>query len=256
VCGNFERKADVETFAAVVNMTMVKVFFLIVASQDWECQQYDFEAAFLNGELKEHDVYIRQPPGFTDGTRRVCKLLKTLYGLRDSPLVWFREVTQLMKSLGFDLLSSDTCVFVNKEKTVWIMVYVDDMAIAAATKDETVARQLGKVFLLDALGDIEKFVRLRIIRDRKLRTITISQLPYIQRVLQLKGWENLKGVGSPLDVNVRYDPDAPEVGEKEKTEYLELVGSAQWIANNTRPDLAYAANFLGRHRQKPTRQHA
>jgi hypothetical protein len=258
VCGNFERKADVETFAAVVNMTMVKIFFMVVASQDWECQQYDFEAAFLNGELKERDVYIRQPPGFTDGTRRVCKLLKTLYGLRDSPLVWFREVTQLMRSLGFEPLSSDACVFVNKDKSVWIMVYVDDMAIAAATREqiEAIARQLGEAFSLDALGDIKKFVGLRIIRDRNLRTITISQLPYIQRVLEMKGWENLKGVGSPLDVNIKYDLDAPEIEEKEKEEYLELVGSAQWVSNNTRPDVAYAANHLGRHRQKPTRQHA
>ena len=74
VCGNYEKKADVETFAAVVNMTIVKIFCLVVATQDWECMQFDFEAAFLNGELKEREVYIRQLPGFGDGTNRVCKL--------------------------------------------------------------------------------------------------------------------------------------------------------------------------------------
>jgi hypothetical protein len=87
VCGNFEKKTDVETFAAVVNMTMVKLFFLVVAVKDWECYQYDFEAAFLNGEMKTRSVYVRQPPGFGDRTNRVYKLLKTLYGLRDSPLI-------------------------------------------------------------------------------------------------------------------------------------------------------------------------
>jgi hypothetical protein len=46
VCGNFEKKADVETFAAVVNMNMVKIFFMVVATKDWECYQYDFEAPF------------------------------------------------------------------------------------------------------------------------------------------------------------------------------------------------------------------
>ena len=58
-----------------------------------------------------------------------------------------------------------------------------------------------------------------------------------------------------MDPRVKYDPDLSVLVEDEKTEYLELVGSAQWISNNTRPDLAYAANFLGRHRTNPTRQH-
>ena len=154
VCGNFEKKTDVETFAAVVNMTMVKIFLLVVAILGWECYQYDFEAAFLNGKMKARSVYVRQPPGFGDGTNRVYKLLKTLYGLRDSPLVWFREVTELMKREGFTPLSSEACVFVSQDFKVWIMLYVDDMAIAAATKEqiEQVACQLGETFELTALG--------------------------------------------------------------------------------------------------------
>ena len=87
VCRNFEKKTDVETFAAVVNIMMVKIFFLLVAILNWGCFQYDFEAAFLNGEMKAKSVYVQQLPGFGDGTNRVYKLLKTLYGLRDSPLV-------------------------------------------------------------------------------------------------------------------------------------------------------------------------
>jgi hypothetical protein len=100
VCGNFEKKRDVETLAAVVNMTMVKLFFPVVAIKDGECDQYDFEAAFLNGEMKTRSVYVRQQRGFGDGTNRVFKLLQTLYGLMDSPLVRFREVTELVKRGG------------------------------------------------------------------------------------------------------------------------------------------------------------
>ena len=56
-------------------------------------------------------------------------------------------------------------------------------------------------------------------------------------------------------MNVKYDPESPLLENEDKNGFLELVGSAQWISNNTRPDVAYAANFLGRHREKPTRQH-
>jgi hypothetical protein len=162
-----------------------------------------------------------------------------------------------MKREGFEPLSSESCVFVNRDADVWIMLYVDDMAIAAATKEQIdkVAKQLGETFSLTALGEVEQFLGLQIVRDRKLRIIQVSQGPYIERVLTGKGWLNLNGVGSPLDAHMKYNPDLPELEDKEKNDYLELVGSAQWISNNTRPDVAYAANFLGRHRQKPTSQH-
>ena len=156
VCGNFEKKSDVETFAAVVNMTMVKLFLMIVAIMDWECFQFDFEGAFLNGTMNARLVFVRQPPGFGNGTNQVYKLLKTLYGLRDSPLVWFREVTKLMEEAGFEPLATDACIFISKDRLVWIMVYVDDIAIAAPTKEQIdfVARQLGSVFTLTAEGEI------------------------------------------------------------------------------------------------------
>ena len=68
VCGNFEEKNEEETFAAIVNMVMVKIFFIIIAILDWECLQFDFETAFLNAELEGKNIYVRQPPGFGDGT--------------------------------------------------------------------------------------------------------------------------------------------------------------------------------------------
>jgi Reverse transcriptase (RNA-dependent DNA polymerase) len=159
-----------------------------------------------------------------------------------------------MKEVGFRPLMSESCVFVNEDKSVWIMVYVDDIAIAAWSKAEIdrVAHQLGSKFMLTEIGEVKTFLGLRLIRDRKLRTVQISQGPYIERVLGRKSWTNLNGVGSPLDNRMKYDSDLPELEGQDRVEFLELVGSAQWISNNTRPDVTYAANFLGRHRQHPT----
>ena len=96
---------------------------------------------------------------------------------------------------------------------------------------------------------------LQIVRDRKLKTIQITQKPYIERVLTGRGWLRLNGAATPLDPRMKYNLELPQLDEKEKKEFLELVGSAQWIANNNRPNIAYTANFLGRHRNKPTSQH-
>src|SRR5438045_3071273 len=68
VCRNFKEKNEEETFAAVINMVMVKIFFIIIVILNWECLQFDFETAFLNAELEGKNIYIRQPQGFGDGT--------------------------------------------------------------------------------------------------------------------------------------------------------------------------------------------
>jgi hypothetical protein len=84
--------------------------------------------------------------------------LKTLYGLRDSPLVRFREVTSFMGNISFEPLCSEACVFVNKDRSVWI--YVDDMAIAAAMtfQIDCVPKQLRAVFSVIELGEVNNFV--------------------------------------------------------------------------------------------------
>ena len=89
VCGNYENTeswAAQDVYAAVANSTSVKMFFTLVAVNDIECNQYDIITAFLNAKAKGDLVYVEQPHGFTDGTRRVCRLNQALYGLRKSAL--------------------------------------------------------------------------------------------------------------------------------------------------------------------------
>jgi hypothetical protein len=86
-------------------------------------------------------------------------------------------------ALGFMPLSSEACVFVSQDFKVWIILYVDDMAIAAATKEqiEQVAYRLGETFALTVLDEVDHFLGLQIVRDRKLKTIQITQEPVTKR---------------------------------------------------------------------------
>ena len=108
------------------------------------------------------------------------------------------------------------------------MLYVDNMLIIVATKEQInyVANQLNIVFSLKALGEVQTFLGHLVVCDRSNRTIKISQGLYIKKVLYKKGWTYIKGAGSLLDSNVKYDLDLLPLESKEKEEYLELVGSA------------------------------
>ncbi len=80
-----------ETFAAVAKFTTIRCMLTIGAAMDLEIHQMDVKTTFLNGELEE-DIYMDQPQGFVqDGKEHlVCKLKKSLYGLKQSPRAWYQ----------------------------------------------------------------------------------------------------------------------------------------------------------------------
>ena len=86
-----------ETLVSVAKMKMVRILLSLVVHFGWEIQQYDVKNVFLQGDLEE-EVYMEPPPGFDDkyGPNKVCRLKKTLYGLKQFPWVWFGKLTKAM----------------------------------------------------------------------------------------------------------------------------------------------------------------
>jgi hypothetical protein len=73
-----------ETFSPVVWSESVRILILLASTEDWDIEQFDLKTAFLYGPLTE-EVYMTQPEGFHDGSTKVCRLRKGLYGLKQSP---------------------------------------------------------------------------------------------------------------------------------------------------------------------------
>jgi hypothetical protein len=100
-----------ETFSPVVRLETIRAILALAAIKGLKIQQMDVKGAYLNGTLNEK-VYMRQPDGFDDGTGRVCLLIKTLYGLKQSGREWYKELSAKLKKRGFECLRSDPCAFV------------------------------------------------------------------------------------------------------------------------------------------------
>ncbi|XP_074315329.1 uncharacterized protein LOC141651520 [Silene latifolia] len=121
-----------ETFAPVVKMVTVRILLAIAAINKWELHQMDVHNAFLHGDLDE-EVYMKIPPGFSRGKEgKVCRLKKSLYGLRQAPRCWFAKLTTALKDYGFKQSHSDYSLFSYSQNQVrlFILVYVDDPVIA------------------------------------------------------------------------------------------------------------------------------
>lgn len=86
----------------MAKLITVRVPLSVAVNLDWLPNQLDVENAFLNGDLDE-EFYMEPPPGFTEefGTK-VCKLKKSLYGLKQFPRAWFERFTKFVKSQGYN----------------------------------------------------------------------------------------------------------------------------------------------------------
>ena len=89
-----------ETYAPVVRIETVRLLLAMVPRLDLRVQQMDIKGAYLNGILKE-TIYMRQPEGYSDGTDRVCKLNRTLYGLKQAGREWNQQLDLRLQSLQF-----------------------------------------------------------------------------------------------------------------------------------------------------------
>jgi hypothetical protein len=117
-------------------METIKSIFAIVPDMNLKIQQMDIKGTYLNGILKE-DVYMHQPEGYSNGTDKVCKLVKTLYGLKPSGHEWNIQFNQGIQAVGFTRLYSDPCAYIRCKGDDFqiITIWVDDLLIFANTEE-------------------------------------------------------------------------------------------------------------------------
>jgi histone deacetylase 1/2 len=124
-----------DTFSPVVKTTTIRVVLSIAVFRGWTLRQLDVHNAFLHGLLEE-EVYMKQPPGYEDSTRRdyVCKLDKTLYGLKQAPRDWFSRLSNKLCDLGFKSSKADTSLFyyIKGDIIMFMLIYVDDIIMVSS----------------------------------------------------------------------------------------------------------------------------
>lgn len=245
-----------ETYSPVVRYESVRCFLAIAAHLDMELIQFDVKTAFLNGPLQE-TVYIEQPEGFRDGTDRVCKLKKSLYGLKQAPLNWFKTMQDFLTSYGFTASEQDGCIFVKRldKGHMLLSLYVDDGLVGSTNPNDlrTFMDKLRKRFKITE-NEPSYYVGMELKRDRETRTVRVSQRGYLTRVLQRFGLSEASPISCPIDPTLKL-AKASETEDEHDCPYREAVGSLNYAAVISRPDIAHSVNLLARFCNKPTKTH-
>ena len=121
-----------DTFSPIDKLTSIRLAISLVASYDWDLHELDIKNAFLHGDLQE-EVYMEQPPRFVarEEIGKVCRLRKSLYGLKQSHRVWFDKFSQAVETFGMQKSKSDHSVFYKNSSygIILLEMYVDGIVI-------------------------------------------------------------------------------------------------------------------------------
>lgn len=202
--------------------------------RNWEIAQIDFKSAFLQATLEE-EIYMRQPKGYDDGSGQVCRLHKSLYGLKQASRAWNKKLHTGLVTLHFRQTNSDHAVYVRQSSDGHVIlaihvIHVDNPLVIAITPDmiQCVRQELGLSFEITD-EDPTWFLGCHIIRDHDARTITILHRLYTGTLGKRFRLEDAYPVTTPLDPSEHLSTDDGPKTDEERHEmasrpYRELVG--------------------------------
>ena len=252
-----------ETFSPTLRFTSLRLLIMVATHYDWTMFQLDVKTAFLYGDLEE-DIFMKLPDGYLDQTNRrgkICKLKKSLYGLKQSPRQWKKNLDTTMRKLGFLVCSVELGIYklVAGDLICYCGFYVDDGLFIS--NDDVFAqeciRKIGAIYEVTIKGELKDVLGLEVIRDRKNKVTYLSQTHYLINVLKNFQMEYCKSQPTPMTTGVYnlLESDSVTLNEDMKRKYQKMVGSLIWLSVTTRCDIAYAVGIVSRFMSCPTETH-
>ena len=199
-----------DTFSPVAKIASVRLLLSMAAMCSWPLFQLDIKNAFLHGDLAE-EVYMEQPPGFVaqGESGLVCRLRRSLYGLKQSPRAWFDRFSSVVQEFGMLRSTADHSVFYHHNSSgqcFYLVVYVDDLVITGSDQDgiQKPKQHLFTHFQTKDLGKLKYFLGIEIAQSKS--GVVLSQRKYALDILEETGMLDCKSVDTPMDPNVKLVP--------------------------------------------------
>ena len=150
-----------ESYALVARLQSIRILLTYANHHDITLYQMEMKSVFLNGEIEEEEVYIKQPPDFVSPKKpnHVYKLHKALYGLKQAPRAWYKCLTKFLIEKGFEIGKIDSTLFtkrVNGELFV-CQIYVDDIIFGSTNLhfSEKFGRLMSEKFEMSMMSELK-----------------------------------------------------------------------------------------------------
>jgi hypothetical protein len=196
-----------DTYSPMARLTIIRVLLFLAASHGLIVHQMDVKTTFINGELDE-EIYMEQPARFVANCQEgmVCKLLKSLYGLKQEPKQWHEKFDRTLTSAGFVVNEIDKCVYYRYGggERVILCLYVDDILILWMSLDVIKETKdfMSNNFEMKDLEETDIILNIKLLREGN-GGVTLVQSHYVEKVLSRFGYSECEPIPTP------YDPSKP-----------------------------------------------
>ncbi|KAI9176776.1 hypothetical protein LWI28_007083 [Acer negundo] len=244
-----------DTFSPTAKIISVCCLLALATALGWSLHQMDVNNTFLHGDLAE-EIYMSPPAGLRlqGEDNLVCRLHKSLYGLKQASRQWFAKFSEAICSTGFVQSWADCSLFTKTKGKLFtnLLIYVDDILITgndfvsiAATK-----KFLHSHFNCKDLGNLKYFLGIEVSTSKK--GIYISQRKYALKIIEDVGLLGAAPIDTPMDRNLKLLDKSDLL--KDPSRYRRLVGRLIYLTVS-RPDITYAVHVLSRFMHQPRKLH-
>ncbi len=244
-----------ETFSPVVRPESVRLMIALASAKNMILHQMDVETAFLNGCLEE-DIYMRQPEGFekAGSENLVCRLKKSIYGLKQSPRCWNVTLDSYLQEIGFKQSKYDPCIYTSEG--VILAVYVDDIILASESDEQmkNVKKLISSKFTVKDMGRLAYFLGVSVDQESKSH-VWVGQPAYTQKVLERFNMDASNSVATPADNSTKLIKNDGSMECVDQKLYQSAVGSLLYLSMWSRPDITYAVHHVAKFSSQPTKEH-
>jgi len=255
-----------DTYSPVAKLASFWTILALAAHFDWEVECFDFNSAYLNGELEDtEEIYMEQLLGYEEGGKDFVKWLrKALYGLKQAGRRWYDTFKRELADLGFRASATNPGVFYARIRGNILIVaaHVDDCAMTGNSgRLITVYKaKLNDKFPLTDLGPIHSLLGIEVTHDRAARTISLSQSAYVDSILSRFSLTDAKSYPTPMVPSAFYSkhdsPSSPsDIARMHKVPYRKAIGSLMYAAVATHPDITFAVSTLSQFLENPGEAH-
>jgi hypothetical protein len=250
-----------EKYAATPKWNSIRLLFAIIAYLDLEMNLTDIVAFFLTANLEEgEDIFMEQPERFSDGTDRICKILRSMYGLPQASYHAQKKLVGKFLAAGFKQCKNDRMVFAkfNEDDTLKAVMspHVDDITSGGSIEGlQDVQETLRREYNITTQPNPTLITGVQIERVREKRWLKIHQEGYVLKLLEQEGMLDSNKEHTPITKDI-VSVKRPTVEQANATatpqdlaarkKFQNIFGMLMWLAVHTRPDLSFCCNFFAR----------
>jgi len=229
--------------------------------------------AFIQLSLPPDETYfLRPPPGCPRSKPgQYWRLLRSLYGLKRAPKLWYTMLSSHLKSMGLQCSSTSPCLFkgtlIPGEPPIFVGIYVNDIIYFSAcdSVERFFEASLSTIGLVDFMGQVSLFLGIEfswIHHPDGNITVHLTQQSFAETLIESMGFEDVSPStfltpyrsGLPID-SVLHESMTSSDRDALRLTYQSLVGSLKWLAHTTRPDLSTVVSLLAQHQSNPSPSH-